>query len=122
MKLPEGIKPVTRDLIHNQMRLASEVRIIRASECGQFPWARERWFHRKSEAQESGRLLLAHSVNAAGRIIRGWYINEFDQRKDSDYKISGGCPLEAAWLATITPCQPSEPAWLYLRPPSAQAP
>lgn len=122
MRLPEGVNPVTSEATHDLERLANEVQIIKAPECCQYQWGRERFFYRRSDAQSSGRLLVAYSVNSAGRIIRGWYLNKFDQCADSVYKIAGSCPAEAAWLATLTLGQPSEPAWLYLRPTSAIAP
>jgi hypothetical protein len=115
MELPAGVHPVTSNTPHNQERLAKEVRIIRAPEASSYRWGREQFFTRKTTAQSFGRLLLAYSVDSAGRIIRGWYLTSLDQSPYGWYRKPGsGCPCEAAWLGTIMPGRPSEPAILYM--------
>lgn len=116
ISLPQGVSPVTRGPSFLLERLKNEVSIIRTEAYYRKPysWARENWFSRRSSACVGGRTLLAYSINGAGRIVRGWYLTEFDCRFDSSYR-RGGCPVEAAWLASLMPGVESEPAWLYLR-------
>ena len=117
--LPPGVKAVTRGLSHDLKRLKTEVEIVRLATDPHTPalmWGRESFFDSKSTATWGGRLLLAYSRTAGGRIVRGWFLNSIDRRRDCVYRDQQGCPGESAWLATIAPGKPSEPAWLYLRP------
>lgn len=99
-------------------RLHKEVSIIRTPAFYKkpFPWARERFFSRRSTANSGGRVLLAYSIDVAGRIVRGWYLRSTDLEPRCTYFRKPGCPVEAAWLESLKPGAESEPAWLFLRP------
>jgi hypothetical protein len=118
LDLPRGIDPVTRGTRQDLDRLKKEVAIFCsvAPESRKYPWGREAFFRSKTGGIYPKRLLVAYSVDAARRIVRGWYLTEFDQRTPSWYSDNRSCPYEGAWLATIAPGKPSEPAWLYLKP------
>ena len=119
MNLPRGVDPVTKGTRQDLDRLKKEVAIICqvAPESRKYPWGREAFFRSKTGGMHPRRLLVAYSVDAARRIVRGWYLSEFDQHPQGWYRENESCPCEAAWLATIAPGKPSEPAWLYLRQP-----
>jgi len=117
--LPPGVHGVTSEFCRDLERLKAEVAIVHLATDPNTPalrWGRESFFRRKSSAKWNGRLLLAYSRTASGRIVRGWFLNSIDQKSDCVYRDQQGCPSESAWLATIAPSKPSEPAWLYLRP------
>jgi hypothetical protein len=123
--LPNGVHPVTYCRIERDFeRLSKEVSIVhhscwlksREEGFAKRVWGREAFFSRRSDATAHGRQLLAYSVDSKRRIVRGWYLTQFDQSPHSWYRSFSDCPCEAAWLATLCPCKPSEPAWLYLRP------
>ena len=114
--LPPGIHGVTNGDRRDLERLKKEVEIVRLPDWDAFPgqeWGREAFFSRKADTKVHQRRLLAYSRTASGRIVRGWYLTFLDHRF---YRGSLNSPGEAAWLATIAPGKPSEPAWLYLRP------
>jgi hypothetical protein len=116
--LPCGIDPVTRGTRQDLDRLKKEVAIICpvAPESRKYPWGREAFFRSKTGGMYPKRLLVAYSIDAARRIVRGWYLSEFDQHSQGWYLDTMGCPCEAAWLDTIAVGKSSEPAWLYLKP------
>ena len=119
--LPYGIAPVTRGTVNDLERLKTEVALIWTADCKKdfsYPWGRESFFTSRSGSGLGKRVLLRYSVNAAGRIVRGWYLTLADCRRNSPYRFEAACPIEAAWLETICVAKPSEPAWLYLRPAS----
>jgi hypothetical protein len=114
--LPPGIRGVTKGDRRDLERLNKEVEIVRLPDWDAFPgqeWGREAFFGCKASAVTRQRRLLAYSRAANGRIVRGWYLTFHDR---CFYRDSLNCPSESAWLATIAPGKPSEPAWLYLRP------
>jgi hypothetical protein len=117
--LPRGIDPVTKGSFEDFERLKTEVKIIYPVDPAlrTYPWGREAFFRSKSSGMYPNRLLVAYSVNAASRIVRGWYLTEFDQSPYSWYRDKMKCPCESAWLATITAGKPSEPAWFYICQP-----
>jgi hypothetical protein len=116
--LPRGIDPVTKGTRQDLDRLKKEVAIIypAAPESRKYPWGREAFFRSKTGGMYPKRLLVAYSIDAARRIVRGWYLSEFDQHPQGWYRDTMGCPCEAAWLDTIAVGKSSEPAWLYLKP------
>ena len=116
--LPRGIHPVTRGTRKDFDRLNKEVAIVYpiAPELRKYPWGREAFFRSRTGGMHPKRLLVAYSVDAARRIVRGWYLTEFDQHPRGWYQDTMGCPCEAAWLDTIAVGKASEPAWLYLKP------
>jgi hypothetical protein len=116
--LPIGVDPVTKGSALDLERLKKEVTIVYPIDPAlrKYPWAREAFFRSKSKGIYRNRLLVAYSVDAARRIVRGWYLTEFDRSPHSWYRGQTDCPIEAAWLATIAIKKPSEPAWLYMRP------
>jgi hypothetical protein len=118
IELPPRVDPVTRGTTEDLDRLKKEVAIIYpvAPELRKYPWGREAFFRSKTGGMYPKRLLVAYSVDAAKRIVRGWYLTEFDQHTPSWYSDNRSCPCEGAWLSTIAPGKPSEPAWLYLKP------
>ena len=117
--IPTGLERVDIE------RIAQEVEIVHLATDPLTPalgWGRELFFGCESTALDSAAplayrpLLLAYSRTASGRIVRGWRLTWRDQRPDSIYRTEPKSPTEAAWLATIAPGKPSEPAWLYLQP------
>ena len=114
-RLPPGVSPLYMHPCDIE-RLVTEKTIYQVLEPDRYPWARESFFKKKRQGAMRGRLLIAYSVDSRNRIVRGWYLTEFDQSPCSAYEDQKNCPIEAAWLATIEPGKPSEPAWLYLRP------
>lgn len=115
MDLPSHITPVTSHNFRDRDRMERECEIIRLPAASDHLWGRERFFARKSRAQAYGRLLLAYSLDAAGRIIRAWYLNALDQDPNSVYRLRNDCPSEAAWLQTLAVGCDSEPAIIHLR-------
>jgi hypothetical protein len=123
--LPPGVAMTTLLERVNLEWIAQEVEIVHLATDPLTPalgWGRELFFGCEATALGSTAplayrpLLLAYSYDASGRIVRGWRLTWRDQRPDSIYRTEPKSPTEAAWLATIAPGKPSEPAWLYLRP------
>ena len=76
-------------------------------------WARERFIRSRRGAG-----LIAYSVDDHNRVIRGWFSTPADHVA---YSAGGAgtfgpvtCPIEAAWLASLQPGQPSLPAHLWI--------
>ena len=76
-------------------------------------WARERFCRRRTAAG-----LVAYSVDAQGRIVRGWFATPTDH---ATYAAGGfgafgpiTCPIEAVSLEHLQPKQPSIPAHLLI--------
>jgi hypothetical protein len=111
--LPAGVNPLPMHPCDME-RLCTETEIYLCKSSLLYPWAREGFFLRRSSATKYGRKLVAFSEDFRGRIVRGWFLTESDQAySQTTYALYGGCPAEAAWLASIAPGVPSEPAVIY---------
>jgi hypothetical protein len=120
IELPPGVRPVAA--IHGDPdRIPLEREIIRLPVprrmAAQSPlWARELIIDWCSNFRR-GRVQLAYSVDAAGQMVRCWYLLQRDYG-DPNYGTTRGplCPIQAAWLESIAPGRLSVPAWAYLIP------
>jgi hypothetical protein len=86
-------------------------------------WAREYIYQCSNVKQlcnscdSRGRLLVAYSLNKSGKVVRAWYMTAEDQKPQSNYRLFGGCPCEAVWLASIKVATFSQSAAVFLGHP-----